>query len=138
MPDQTLVALQESSEKNKALYSYFEPRAQLLEWFPAPISTSLSITIDTDEFTCLCPKTGQPDYASIHIEYVPNGKCVESKSLKLYLMSFRMYGTFHEQCTQMICDDLVALLEPKWIRVEGRFAPRGGIAFVPTATWGER
>jgi 7-cyano-7-deazaguanine reductase len=79
------------------------------------------------EFTCVCPKTGQPDFATIRIRYVPDQKCVELKSLKLYFWSFREVGAFHEKVTNTICDDLVRLLQPRFLEVEGEFNVRGGI-----------
>ncbi len=85
------------------------------------------VTLDTDEFTCLCPKTGQPDFAHIHVQYVPDQKVVESKSFKLYLWSYRNEGAFHEHVVNQIMDDLVNLLDPHWIRVTGVFNIRGGI-----------
>lgn len=87
------------------------------------------------EFTSLCPKTGQPDFAKIFINYIGDKKMVESKSLKLYLFSFRNHGDFHEDCIQTICNDLVALMKPKYIEVIGEFTPRGGIAIFPYASW---
>lgn len=87
------------------------------------------------EFTSLCPKTGQPDFATIEIKYVPDKLLVESKSLKLYLFSFRNHGDFHEDCINIICKDLVKLLNPKYIEVIGKFVPRGGIAIYPKANW---
>ena len=87
------------------------------------------------EFTSLCPKTGQPDFATIHIKYIPDKKMVESKSLKLYLFSFRNHGDFHEDCVNIIMKDLVKLLEPKYLEVKGLFTPRGGIAIHPFATY---
>jgi 7-cyano-7-deazaguanine reductase len=86
------------------------------------------------EFTSLCPKTGQPDFAKIFINYIADKKMVESKSLKLYLFSFRNHGDFHEDCVQKICDDLVKLMKPKFIEVIGEFTPRGGIAIYPYAS----
>lgn len=86
------------------------------------------------EFTSLCPKTGQPDFAKIFINYIADKKMVESKSLKLYLFSFRNHGDFHEDCVQTICDDLVQLMKPKYIEVVGEFTPRGGIAIYPYAS----
>lgn len=83
------------------------------------------------EFTSLCPKTGQPDFAKIFINYIADKKMVESKSLKLYLFGFRNHGDFHEDCIQKICDDLVALMKPQYIEVIGEFTPRGGIAIFP-------
>lgn len=88
------------------------------------------------EFTALCPITGQPDFATIYIDYIPNEKMVESKSLKLYLFSFRQHGSFHEDCINMILNDLVALMEPKYIEVYGDFTPRGGISIHPFANHG--
>lgn len=87
------------------------------------------------EFTSLCPKTGQPDFAKIFINYIAGRKMVESKSLKLYLFSFRNHGDFHEDCVQKICDDLVKLMKPKYIEVIGEFTPRGGIAIFPYASY---
>lgn len=86
------------------------------------------------EFTSLCPKTAQPDFARIYINYVADKKMVESKSLKLYLFSFRNHGDFHEDCVQKICDDLVKLMNPKFIEVIGEFTPRGGICIYPYAS----
>ncbi len=86
------------------------------------------------EFTSLCPKTGQPDFAKIFINYIAAKKMVESKSLKLYLYSFRNHGDFHEDCIQKICDDLVQLMKPSYIEVIGEFTPRGGIAIFPFAS----
>lgn len=83
------------------------------------------------EFTSLCPKTGQPDFAKIFINYIADKKMVESKSLKMYLFSFRNHGDFHEDCIQKICDDLFALIKPNYLEVIGEFTPRGGIAIFP-------
>lgn len=132
--------------EGKTRYQYSEPDAGLLERFRNPHSRSafeedhelasgdsdLTLEIETDEFTSLCPKTGQPDYATIVIQYQPNAWCVESKSLKLYLMGFRQHGEFHESCVTRIGQDLVRLLNPDWLRVIGQFTPRGGIQFWPT------
>lgn len=85
------------------------------------------VTLETNEFTCLCPLTGQPDFAHLTIQYVPDQKIVESKSLKLYLWSYRNEGAFHEHVVNQICDDLVKTLDPHWIRVTGVFNVRGGI-----------
>ncbi len=86
------------------------------------------------EFTSLCPKTGQPDFAKVFINYIADKKMVESKSLKLYLFSFRNHGDFHEDCIQTICDDLAQAMKPKYIEVIGEFTPRGGIAIYPFAS----
>ncbi len=87
-----------------------------------------TVTLSTDEFTCVCPKTGQPDFASITVTYIPESKIVESKSLKLYFLSFRNRGIFHEHVTNVILDDLVEALEPRWCQVTADFGVRGGIA----------
>ncbi|MDR1154936.1 MAG: preQ(1) synthase [Bacteroidales bacterium] len=83
------------------------------------------------EFTSLCPITSQPDFAAIYIDYIPDKRMAESKSLKLYLFSFRNHGAFHEDCTNIIMKDLAALMNPKYIEVWGIFAPRGGISIYP-------
>jgi 7-cyano-7-deazaguanine reductase len=89
--------------------------------------TAYVVRFTCPEFTCLCPITGQPDFAHFVIDYVPNGWLVESKSLKLYLGSFRNHGAFHEDCTVSIAKRLEALLKPKWLRIGGYWFPRGGI-----------
>jgi len=86
------------------------------------------VTLTTDEFTCLCPRTGQPDFAVVTIEYIPDERIVESKSLKLYFWSFRNEGVFHEHVANMILDDLIEALEPRWCRVVADFGIRGGIS----------
>ncbi len=88
------------------------------------------------EFTTLCPITGQPDFAEIRINYLPDKRMVESKSLKLYLFSFRNHGSFHEDCVNTIMKDLIALMNPKYIEVLGIFVPRGGISIYPYANYG--
>ena len=92
--------------------------------------------LNTSEFTCICPKTGQPDFAEINIRYVPDQKIVESKSLKLYLWTFRDQGTFHEHFANRLLDDLVGALDPRWCRVEVNFNARGGIGIIVTAEHG--
>jgi 7-cyano-7-deazaguanine reductase len=87
------------------------------------------------EFTSLCPKTGQPDFARVFINYIAHKKMVESKSLKLYLFSFRNHGDFHEDCIQKICDDLASLMQPHYLEVVGAFTPRGGISIFPFAQY---
>ena len=94
------------------------------------------VELKTDEFTCLCPKTGQPDFANILIRYVPDGKIVESKSLKLYLWTFRDEGTFHEHFANRLLDDLVEALKPRWCRVEVDFNARGGIGIIVFVEYG--
>ncbi len=88
------------------------------------------------EFTSLCPITSQPDFATIHIRYIPNKRMVESKSLKLYLFSFRNHGSFHEDCVNTIMKDLTHLMDPKYIEVWGTFTPRGGISIYPFCNYG--
>ena len=95
------------------------------------------VTSTCPEFTSLCPKTGQPDFARILISYIPRERMVESKSLKLYLFSFRNHGDFHEDCVNIIMKDLIRLMDPKYIEVKGIFTPRGGIAIHPFANWGD-
>ena len=89
------------------------------------------------EFTTLCPITGQPDFAEIRIMYIPDERMVESKSLKLYLFSFRNHGDFHEDCVNIILKDLVRLMAPRYIEVTGIFTPRGGIAIHPYVNYGK-
>lgn len=91
------------------------------------------VTMETSEFTCLCPVTGQPDFATIKVEYVPDAKIVESKSFKLYLWSYRDEGVFHEHVVNTILDDLVSLLDPHYCKVTGIFNIRGGIAITVEA-----
>lgn len=93
------------------------------------------VTFYAYEFSSLCPKTGQPDFAKLYIKYIPNVKMVESKSLKLYLFSFRNHGDFHEDCINMIMNDLVKLMDPKYFEITGIFTPRGGIAITPFANY---
>ena len=94
------------------------------------------VRFNCPEFTSLCPITGQPDFAEIIISYIPAERMVESKSLKLYLFSFRNHGDFHEDCVNIIMKDLIALMQPKYIEVIGRFTPRGGISIHPYANYG--
>ena len=106
-----------------------------LETFPNPRpGRDYEISFEIPEFTCLCPKTGQPDFATLRIRYVPDRLCVELKSLKLYVWAFRDEGHFHEDVTNRILDDLVRALEPKEMTVVGDFNVRGGIHTVVTAT----
>lgn len=90
------------------------------------------------EFTALCPITRQPDFAEIRINYIPDIRMVESKSLKLYLFSYRNHGSFHEDCVNQIMNDLINLMDPKYIEVLGLFRPRGGIAIYPFANYGRK
>ena len=95
------------------------------------------VQFNCPEFTSLCPITGQPDFAEIKILYIPAERMVESKSLKLYLFSFRNHGDFHEDCVNTIMKDLVRLMDPKYIEVLGLFVPRGGISIYPYANYGQ-
>ena len=95
------------------------------------------VKFNCPEFTSLCPITGQPDFATITISYVPDVRMVESKSLKLYLFSFRNHGDFHEDCVNIIMKDLIKLMEPKYIEVWGKFTPRGGLSIDPYANYGK-
>jgi 7-cyano-7-deazaguanine reductase len=95
------------------------------------------VQFNCPEFTSLCPITGQPDFAEIKIMYLPDERMVESKSLKLYLFSFRNHGDFHEDCVNTIMKDLVLLMQPKYIEVTGIFTPRGGISIYPYANYGK-
>lgn len=95
------------------------------------------VKFNCPEFTSLCPITGQPDFATITISYVPDIKMVESKSLKLYLFSFRNHGDFHEDCINIIMEDLIKVMNPKYIEVWGKFTPRGGISIDPYCNYGK-
>ena len=94
------------------------------------------VRFNCPEFTSLCPITGQPDFGEITISYIPSERMVESKSLKLYLFSFRNHGDFHEECVNIIMKDLIKLMDPKYIEVTGKFTPRGGISIHPYANYG--
>ncbi|MBI2335167.1 MAG: NADPH-dependent 7-cyano-7-deazaguanine reductase QueF [Deltaproteobacteria bacterium] len=107
-----------------------------LEAFPNPKpSRDYEINFECPEFTCLCPKTGQPDFATIYISYIPDELCVELKSLKLYLWAYRNEGAFHEAVVNQILDDLVAAVKPRVIEVTGDFLVRGGIHTVVKANY---
>ncbi|MFY4776771.1 preQ(1) synthase [Metabacillus sp. RGM 3146] len=95
------------------------------------------VKLNCPEFTSLCPKTNQPDFATIYISYIPDRLMVESKSLKLYLFSFRNHGDFHEDCMNIIMNDLIKLMDPRYIEVWGKFTPRGGISIDPYTNYGK-
>jgi len=95
------------------------------------------VKFNCPEFTSLCPVTGQPDFGTVYLAYIPDEKLVESKSLKLYLFSFRNHGAFHEDCINIIMKDLIALLKPKYIEVLGKFMPRGGLSIDPFCNYGK-
>ena len=110
----------------------FDYDPSLLESFPNKNPRSVQwVSLVCTEFTSLCPVTGQPDFAKIFVNYVAGDRMVESKSFKLYLFGFRNHGDFHEDCVQKICDDLAALLKPRYLEVIGEFTPRGGISIFP-------
>ena len=122
------------NKNNKYVFDYdptlletFENKHQDNDYF---------VKFNCPEFTSLCPITGQPDFATIYISYIPNVRMVESKSLKLYLFSFRNHGDFHEDCVNIIMKDLVKLLNPRYIEVWGKFLPRGGISIDPYCNYG--
>lgn len=111
---------------------------EVLETFPNQHGENdYLVSFKAYEFTTLCPKTGQPDFAEVYINYIPNEHMVESKSLKLYLFSFRNHGDFHEDAINIIKNDLVNLMEPKYLEVYGDFTARGGINIYPFATYAD-
>ena len=129
----TVSLLGQSQQDYPSTYS-----PNILEAFPNKHSgNDYMVTFHCPEFTSLCPKTGQPDFATIVINYIPGPRLVESKSLKLYLFSFRNHGDFHEDCVNIIMKDLQKLMEPRYIEVKGIFTPRGGIAIYPFANYGD-
>ncbi len=140
-----LKALQSSADKNKEIYdialngvnsdlleSFESPHLQLLGEGIPKTCLDFNIKISSNEFTCLCPITGQPDFATIEIEYTPHKLCIESKSLKLYFLSYRNHKGFHEDCVIRIGRDLVKAIDPEHLTIKGLFTPRGGIPFHPT------
>ncbi|MGI5984977.1 MAG: NADPH-dependent 7-cyano-7-deazaguanine reductase QueF [Clostridiales bacterium] len=118
-----------SYEYNPDILEVFENRHKENDYF---------VKFNCPEFTSLCPITGQPDFASIYISYVPDIYMVESKSLKLYLFSYRNHGDFHENCINNIMKDLIKLMDPKYIEVWGKFTPRGGISIDPYCNYGKK
>ncbi len=116
-----------------------EYNAELLDRFAnLHPKSEMMVTLNCPEFTSLCPITGQPDFATIYVNYIPNKWCVESKSLKLYLFSYRNHGDFHENCVATIMNDLDKLMQPHYIEVVGKFLPRGGISIDPFVNKGRR
>jgi len=113
-------------------FVFDRPNANILETFHNRHSDKdYIVDIEVPEFTCLCPITGQPDFATIYIRYIPDEKCIESKSLKLYIFSYRNFQEFHEDCVNRILDDCVETCKPRWMRVVGEFNIRGGISITP-------
>ncbi|UOQ95561.1 preQ(1) synthase [Halobacillus shinanisalinarum] len=117
-----------SFEYNKEVLETFDNQHPNRDYF---------VKFNCPEFTTLCPKTGQPDFATIYISYIPDIKMVESKSLKLYLFSFRNHGDFHEDSVNTIMNDLIELMEPRYIEIWGKFTPRGGISIDPFCNHGK-
>lgn len=115
------------TDYNPAVLEAFENRHQERDYW---------VQFNCPEFTTLCPITGQPDFAELKIMYIPDKMMVESKSLKLYLFSFRNHGDFHEDCVNIIMNDLIKLMDPRYIEVIGLFVPRGGISIHPYANYG--
>ncbi len=116
----------------------FAYQPEILETFPNKHpNRDYFVKFNCPEFTCLCPITGQPDFATLYISYVPAEIMVESKSLKLYLFSFRNHGDFHEDCVNIIMNDLIKLMNPNYIEVWGKFLPRGGLSIEPYCNYGK-
>ena len=133
-----------SDRKNEGLKSLGKKTEYIMDYSPELLESFENKHQENDywveficpEFTSLCPITGQPDFAEIRIKYIPDVRMVESKSLKLYLFSFRNHGDFHEDCVNKIMKDLINLMDPKYIEVTGIFTPRGGIAIYPYSNYG--
>ena len=133
------------NRKSEGLSALGSATKYLMDYAPEVLETFVNkhpendywVQFNCPEFTSLCPITGQPDFAEIKIMYLPGERMVESKSLKLYLFSFRNHGDFHEDCVNIIMKDLIALMDPRYIEVKGIFTPRGGIAIHPFANHGD-
>ncbi|AIZ59923.1 preQ(1) synthase [Bacillus safensis] len=123
---------------NQGTNYLFDYAPHVLETFPNKhTNRDYFVKFNCPEFTSLCPQTGQPDFATVYISYIPNEIMVESKSLKLYLFSFRNHGDFHEDCMNIIMNDLIELMDPRYIEVWGKFTPRGGISIDPYTNYGK-
>ena len=137
--------INEDNRKSEGLHALGNKTKYSMDYAPEVLETFENkhpendywVQFNCPEFTSLCPITGQPDFAEIKIMYLPDQKMVESKSLKLYLFSFRNHGDFHEDCINIIMKDLVRLMQPKYIEVLGIFTPRGGISIYPYANYGK-
>ena len=135
----------EDTRKNEGLKALGSKTKYKMDYAPEVLETFENkhptndywVQFNCPEFTSLCPITGQPDFAEIKIAYIPQKLMVESKSLKLYLFSFRNHGDFHEDCVNIIMNDLIRLMQPKYIEVLGLFTPRGGISIYPYANYGQ-
>lgn len=133
-----------NTRQDEGLQSLGQKTTYRTDYAPSVLETFINKHPENDywvqfkcpEFTSLCPITGQPDFAEIRIMYLPGERMVESKSLKLYLFSFRNHGDFHEDCVNTIMKDLINLMDPKYIEVTGIFTPRGGISIYPYANYG--
>jgi 7-cyano-7-deazaguanine reductase len=122
-------------KKNKK-FEFDKPDPKILETFRNEYpNRDYIVNMRIREFTCLCPLTGQPDFATIFLRYIPDVKCIESKSLKLYIFSFRNFGEFHEDCVNRILNDCVIASDPRWMEVKGAFNARGGISITPIAEY---
>ncbi|WP_028777813.1 preQ(1) synthase [Shimazuella kribbensis] len=127
--------LKHLGQETKYAFTY-DP--DVLDVFPnRHLDIDYFVKFNCPEFTSLCPMTNQPDFGTIYISYVPDEKLIESKSLKLYLFSYRNHGDFHENCIVTIMKDLKAIMEPKYIEVWGKFLPRGGLSIDPYANYGK-
>ncbi len=130
--------MEELNSLGKATAYDFNYHPEVLETFDNKHpGNDYRVKFNCPEFTTLCPITGQPDFATLYISYIPNLKMVESKSLKLYLFSFRNHGDFHEDCVNIIMKDLIKLMDPRYIEVWGKFTPRGGISIDPYCNYGK-
>ena len=130
--------MDELKNLGKATEYHFSYTPEVLETFDnRHPNNDYWVKFNCPEFTSLCPITGQPDFAAIYISYIPDIKMVESKSLKLYLFSFRNHGAFHEDCVNIIMKNLIDLMEPRYIEVWGKFTPRGGISIDPYCNYGK-
>ena len=135
----------EDTRKNEGLKALGSKTKYKMDYAPEVLETFENkhptndywVQFNCPEFTSLCPITGQPDFAEIKIAYIPQKLMVESKSLKLYLFSFRNHGDFHEDCVNIIMKDLIQLIQPRYIEVIGLFTPRGGISIYPYANYGQ-
>lgn len=115
---------------------YGKPDGKILETFQNNHQKrDYVINIKIPEFTCICPVTNQPDFATIYISYIPDKKCIESKSLKLYIYSYRNFGIFYEDCVNRILNDCIKICNPRWMHVTGDYYPRGGISISPSAEY---
>lgn len=122
------------NQNTEYLYKY---NPDILEAVDSMHERDYFVKFNCPEFTSLCPMTGQPDFATMYISFIPDRKLVESKSLKLYLFSFRNHGDFHEDCVNIIMNDLIKLIEPRYIEVWGKFTPRGGLSIDPYCNYGK-